>query len=153
MKSLDHVFDDFCKWHLVDYWNSGVVGAYAGWGGWYGFFEFLPDFKLIISASNHVLVMVGMLCTVLYLRLRMKKRGTNLFLDIAFSLGLIFIYYGFLIRPCFPLSKILASPSWTAICIGLSFLTYVIIFLIVDKKGYCQRAQPIKPAGTSSLTC
>ena len=118
-----------------------------------GFFEFLPDFKLVISASNHVLVMAGMLCTLLYLRLRMKKRGRNLFLAIAFSLGLIFIYYGFLIRPSFPISKILASPSWTAICIGLSFLTYVLIFLIVDKKGYYKWAKPIKPAGTSSLTC
>lgn len=118
-----------------------------------GFFESIPSFKLVISASNHVLVMAGMLCTVLYLRLKTKKKGINLFLSIVFSLGLVFIYYGFLIRPSFPISKILATPSWTAICIGLSFLTYLIIFLIVDKNGYYKWAKPIKPAGTSSLTC
>ena len=67
--------------------------------------------------------------------------------------GRVFIGYGFLIRPAFIISKILATPSWTAICIGISLLSYAVLYTIVEKLGYYNWANPIKPAGTSTLTC
>ncbi len=118
-----------------------------------GFFKFLPDFKLVISASNHALVMAGMLCTVLYLKFRNEKNNLNQFLGLVSFMGIIFICYGFLIRPTFPISKILATPSWAAICIGISYLFYAMLYVMVDKHGYHKWANPIKPAGTSTLTC
>ncbi|MCL6266559.1 heparan-alpha-glucosaminide N-acetyltransferase domain-containing protein [Flagellimonas myxillae] len=118
-----------------------------------GYFEMLPSFKIVISASNHVLVMGGVLCTVLYLKFKEQGRGIISFLGIISVMGMVFLAYGFLIRPEFPISKILATPSWTAICIGIGLLSYVLLYLLVDILGYSKWAKPIKPAGTSTLTC
>jgi heparan-alpha-glucosaminide N-acetyltransferase len=116
------------------------------------FFEFLPAFKIVISASNYALVMAGTLCTALYLKFK-KAGNLNQFLTQISLLGLLLIAFGFVIRPEFPISKIFASPSWTSICIGISMLSYVSIFILVDKLGYSKWASPLKPAGTSTLTC
>lgn len=118
-----------------------------------GFFEFLPNFKLVISASNHVLVMTGVLCTVFYLKFAKEGRALNRFLCFVALAGLFFIAYGFAIRPAFPISKILATPSWTAICMGIGLCSYALLYVVVDKLGYYKWADPIKPAGTSTLTC
>ncbi|MCG2462147.1 DUF5009 domain-containing protein [Flavobacteriaceae bacterium F89] len=118
-----------------------------------GIFEFLPGFKLVISASNHVLVMAGVLCTVFYLKSAKEERSLNRFLWLVAIAGLCFMAYGFAIRPAFPISKILATPSWTAICIGIGFLSYALLYVLVDKLGFYKWASPIKPAGTSTLTC
>lgn len=117
------------------------------------YFESLPSFRIVVSASNHVLVMAGMLCTLIYLRFKEKGKSINHFLVLVFFLGIIFISYGFLVRPAFPISKIFASPSWTAICTGVALLTYAFVYLLVDRGGYYKWANPIRPAGTSTLTC
>lgn len=118
-----------------------------------GFFEFLPKIKFVISASNHVLVMAGMLCTIFYLKIKKEGRKINQFLGVVILVSGFFVLYGFLIRPAFPISKILATPSWTAICIGISLLLYTICYFLVDRYGYHKWTNPIKPAGTSTLTC
>jgi uncharacterized membrane protein YeiB len=51
------------------------------------------------------------------------------------------------------LSKILASPSWTALCAGISFGAYLIIYLIADGWHATAWSKPIMPAGRSTLTC
>lgn len=118
-----------------------------------GYFEFLPKIKFVISASNYTLVMAGMLCTIFYLKFKKDGGEINQFLGFVMLASGLFVIYGFLIRPVFPISKILATPSWTAICIGISMLSYTILFMIVDKWGYYKWASPIKPAGTGTLTC
>lgn len=117
-----------------------------------GFFEFIPSFRLVVGASNHVLVMGGVLCTVLFMKFKERER-INQFLMISGAAGVLFITYGFLIRPTFPISKIYATPSWTAICMGIGLLSFVILYLTVDKGGYDKWARVIKSAGTSTLTC
>ena len=118
-----------------------------------GFFEFLPSFRFVISASNHVLVMAGMLCTMFYLRFKKEELQINRFLGLIGLAGGLFAFYGFLIRPAFPISKILATPSWTSICIGISLLFYALLFIVVEMKGNYRWAYPIRAAGTSTLTC
>ncbi len=117
------------------------------------FFEFLPSFKIVISASNYALVMAGTLCTAWYLKYRENSGGIRKFLTQIALFGLIMIAFGFIIRSEFPISKILATPSWTTICIGISLLSYAVFYIIVDNLGYSKWASPIKPAGTSTLTC
>ena len=118
-----------------------------------GFFKFLPSFKLVISASNHVLVLSGVLCTVFYLKFKEEGKSRMVFLLFASMAALLLMAYGFLIRPTFPISKNLATPSWTAICMGISLLSYALFYLIVERGGYHKWAEPVKPAGTSTLTC
>lgn len=117
-----------------------------------GFYENLPAFKIVVSASNYALVIAGVFCTTLFLKLKDEEK-TNQFLLIIGVLGLLFISYGFLIRPSFIISKNLATPSWTSICIGMSYLIYMLLFILIEKWGYNKWAKPIKPAGTSTLTC
>ncbi len=116
-------------------------------------FESLPRFKLVVSASNHVLVMGGVLCTMLYLRFKVAGKPIVLFLGLVSITALAFIWYGSLLRPVFPISKILATPSWTAICMGISLSAYVVLYVVVERFGFDRWARPIRPAGTSTLTC
>ncbi len=117
------------------------------------YFESIPAFKLVISASNHVLIMSGVLCTIFYLKFNKHAFPQFQFLSIIFGLGLLFIGFGLFLRPEFIISKILATPSWTSICIGISLISYVALYLLVDVLGIYNWTQPIKPAGTSTLTC
>ena len=116
------------------------------------YFTGLASFKMVVSASNHLLVMLGVLCTSLLLRY--KERGEdNTFLAITLIIGSALIAFGFFIRPSFIISKILATPSWTVICGGASFILFAIFYIVVDKWKLSKWADIIKPAGTSTLTC
>lgn len=117
-----------------------------------GYFQNIPAFKLIVSAANYVLVMAGVLCTSLFLYFREKEKE-HLFLSIVFGAGLLFILYGFALRTIFPISKIQATPTWSALCIGISYILYVLFYIVTDKFHFYKWADLLKPAGTSTLSC
>jgi heparan-alpha-glucosaminide N-acetyltransferase len=112
----------------------------------------LPHFLLMVSASNHVLVMSGVLVTMIYLKVRENENfaifGLVLILLAGFSIA-----YGFGVRPFGGISKILATPSWTSICAGISMAVFLIIFILADVLHYSGWASVIMPAGQSTLTC
>jgi len=112
----------------------------------------LPHFMLIVSASNHVLVMSGVLVTMIYLRIR-EKGHFETFGMILLGLAAFFIAYGFGVRPFGGISKILATPSWTSICAGISMVVFLIVYIIADVLHYSGWASVIMPAGQSTLTC
>jgi uncharacterized protein YsxB (DUF464 family) len=47
----------------------------------------------------------------------------------------------------------MATPSWTAICAGISMVVFLLIFIIADVLHYSKWASIIMPAGQSTLTC
>lgn len=119
-------------------------------------FEPLPGqqftLRLVVSASNHFLVMSGVLATVLYRRLTGKGK------DLQFSLLLIAlaaacIAFGLFTRPEWGISKISATPSWTTVCAGISFVSFALLYWICDRAKFTAWASPIMPAGRSTLTC
>jgi heparan-alpha-glucosaminide N-acetyltransferase len=112
----------------------------------------LPHFLLIVSASNHVLVMSGVLVTMIYLRTG-EKGSHEIFGLILLFLAALCIVYGFGVRQFGGISKILATPSWTSICAGISMAVFLIIFIIADVLNYSGWASIIMPAGQSTLTC
>src|SRR5690606_24134141 len=59
---------------------------------------------------------------------------------------------GFMLRPYFIISKILATPSWTLICIGISLAVFTLLIFITDVKKKEHWFSIIKPAGTATLT-
>jgi predicted acyltransferase len=63
------------------------------------------------------------------------------------------IGYGFGVRSYGGISKILATPSWTSICAGISIAVFLIIFILADVLHYSAWASVIMPAGQSTLTC
>jgi predicted acyltransferase len=63
------------------------------------------------------------------------------------------LVYGFGVRPFWGISKILATPSWTAICSGISFAVFALIYYLGDILHHTRWANFLMPAGRSALTC
>jgi uncharacterized membrane protein YeiB len=56
------------------------------------------------------------------------------------------------LRNWFIISKIKATPSWGMICIGISILVFMFLYLIIDVWGRSKWASVFTPAGQNSLT-
>jgi hypothetical protein len=108
--------------------------------------------QIIVGASNYTLVMGGVFASILYIRLREKEKH-HLFLLLLILLAVFFIAYAFVLRPFWGISKIRATPSWTAICTGISFGFYGFLYLVADIYHKTRWARIIGPAGRSPLTC
>lgn len=113
-------------------------------------FEF--RLKLVVSASNYALVMGGVLVTSVMIQL---KEGERMVLvpPFLFALAALLFLFGYLSRPAWGISKILATPSWTAICAGITALGFAAMYLIADKAKQYRWAGIIEPAGSMTLTC
>jgi heparan-alpha-glucosaminide N-acetyltransferase len=116
-------------------------------------FDQLPKIRLIISASNYSLVLCGVFASAIYLKLAGKQNTEWKYLGLLLFLAIVFIGYGFEVRPLGGISKIKATPSWTAICAGISFAVYAFLFFLADKYKLTKWAGIIAPAGRSTLTC
>ncbi len=109
-------------------------------------------FKIVVSASNHASVMSGVIVTLIYIRFR-ENGQTSRFILFSFLLGCALLFFGFLTRPEWGISKIFATPSWTAVCVGISTFTFLILFVIADLFQKTNWAKVLAPAGRSTLTC
>ena len=117
--------------------------------------EFVDGFesvKFIVSASNHALVMSGVMATVLFIRYR-EEGNEKGFLSGLIILAILSLVFGYATRPEWGISKIYATPSWASICAGFSFIVYVILYIITDKFQRANWAFLFQPAGRSTLTC
>ncbi len=108
--------------------------------------------KLVVGASNYASVMCGVLVTSIMIRLREKEKMHNL-VPVLIGLAAILMLFGYLTRPAWGISKIMATPSWTAICAGITSLSFAVLYLLADKLGITRWADLIAPAGYSTLTC
>jgi len=108
--------------------------------------------KLVVSASNHALVMACVVVTAVMIRLKEKNR-VQLLLPFLLGFAAMLLLFGFLSRPVWGISKILATPSWTAICAAIAVLSFGVMYLVADKAGKYRWADIIEPAGSMTLTC
>jgi len=108
--------------------------------------------KLVVSASNHALVMAGVVLTSVIIRLHEQDK-MQLLLPFLLGFAAILMLFGFLTRPVWGISKIMATPSWTAICAGITALVFAAMYLLADKAGKFRWANIIEPAGSMTLTC
>ncbi len=108
--------------------------------------------KLVISASSYALVMGGVLTTAVMIKLQESKKISRL-IPLLLAFAAILLLFGFLTRPAWGISKIMTTPSWTAICSGITVLAFAFLYLLSDKMGLYRWADIIKAAGSSTLTC
>lgn len=108
--------------------------------------------KIVVSASNYALVMGGVLTTTVMIWLQERKK-MNLLIPFLIGFAGLCLVFGFLTRPEWGISKIMATPSWTAICMGITALSFGFMYILSDKLGIYRWADIIKAAGTSTLTC
>jgi predicted acyltransferase len=118
--------------------------------------EFISPFdfnlRIVVGASSHASVMSGMLVSLILIRFKLKNQLKYL-VPVLIGLSAVFLLFGFITRPEWGISKIHGTPSWTAICAGISSISFAILYLIADKFGYTRWADIISPAGKSTLTC
>jgi predicted acyltransferase len=93
-----------------------------------------------------------MLVTIILINLREKGKMRYLLPALA-GVSLVLIVFGFVTRPQWGISKIIATPSWTAICAGISTVSFAILYIIADRMKFTRWADIIAPAGNSTLTC
>ena len=108
--------------------------------------------KLVVSASNHALVMGGVVLTSVMLRLR-EKNLIRFLIPVTLAAAALLMLFGFLTRPLWGISKIQATPSWTAICAAITAIAFAGVHLLADRAGWYKWADIIRAAGTSTLTC
>jgi heparan-alpha-glucosaminide N-acetyltransferase len=118
--------------------------------------EFISPFdfslRIVVSASNHASVMTGMLVTMILIKLKRNDRMRYL-LPVLAGVALLLFLFGFAARPLWGISKIRATPSWTAICAGISTVGFIILHIVADRWRVTRWAGIIAPAGYSTLTC
>jgi predicted acyltransferase len=121
--------------------------------GWLNFLNPIKPYIWISgNGSNPAFSMAGVVIGVYYKNYLALGKYKNYGLVLGSS-ALVLILYGLLTRPFWGIHKIGASPSWVAICTGLSFLVLALMVWLLDKKGKANWFNIIKPAGTSTLTC
>jgi heparan-alpha-glucosaminide N-acetyltransferase len=115
-------------------------------------FSGFPDIQIVVGASNHALVMSGLLASVFYVKLNEKDKIKE-FLAVMGLLAVVSIAFGLITRPEWGIAKIGGTPSWTTICAGIGFGSFGILYILADVFNIRKWASIIGPAGRSTLTC
>lgn len=111
----------------------------------------LGYFSPLLTGTIPAFTTAGIVATLLYKKLRHKNLKW-LYASLL-GLGVINIIYGLTTRPLWGISKIQGTPSWLAICTGIGFILFAILYVIADQKKITAWAKIIGPAGTATLTC
>lgn len=112
---------------------------------------YLRMFSTLYSGTVPAFTAGGIVATLIF-REMSKKNLNQVYLIIA-VLGVISLFFGIITRPIWGISKIQGTPSWLAICTGIGFLSFLVLYYIADIKGKVNWAKIIGPAGTATLTC
>ena len=118
-----------------------------------GYTDFLnplkPVFGVILSGNTPSIVVAGLFSGILLSRF---KSNPKLLMKSYFAVGILCLILGFILRNWFIISKIMATPSWSMLCNGLSFLLFGFLFYLIDYSGKKNWFSMFKPAGENSLT-
>jgi predicted acyltransferase len=119
--------------------------------GWLAPIEKIKDYVWIVGdGAMPALSMAGIIASITYKKLTSANKKFWLIM-VLFAVGLM--VFGLVTRPIWGISKIKATPSWTAICSGISVIGFLMFVYITDLKKVVTWYKYIKPAGTSTLTC
>jgi len=96
----------------------------------------------------HAFTMSGLLASLLFSRYSFKK-----ILPWMIASGIILLLFGCISNHFWIISKLSETPPWLFYCTGISILSYIAIYWIVDQNGKHSWFRSIEPAGTATLTC
>jgi heparan-alpha-glucosaminide N-acetyltransferase len=113
----------------------------------------ISGLPVIGNAAYCALTMAGVVTGLLREKLLAISKSSQPWIVIA-GVGVFMLLFGFLIRPyAGGLSKVYATPSWTAICIGINLLVFEFLIFLIDVRNKESWFKGIAPAGTNALTC
>lgn len=111
-----------------------------------------PYVWLIDNGALPAICMAGVIVSI-YFREWYSKGKLVSFWFFLVSLSAGSIAFGLLTRPLWGIHKIGSSPSWVALCIGISILVFMFLIWLVEIQKKKEWFTWIEPAGTSTLTC
>jgi len=118
---------------------------------WLGPIESIKKYVWIAGdGSMPAFSMAGIITSIAY---RNLSSANKKFWILMVLFAVVLIGFGLLTRPVWGISKIRATPSWTAICSGIGILGFLVMVYISDIRKVASWYNYIKPAGTSTLTC
>ncbi|MBI1769641.1 MAG: DUF5009 domain-containing protein [Bacteroidetes bacterium] len=119
---------------------------------WLDPFKFIqPYFWIVSDGSLPAIVMAGIVVACVY-KESLEAESKKKFFGLLISGSLVMILICFATRSLWGIHKIGASPSWVALCIGISGLFFVLLVWLVDINRKENWFSILKPAGTSTLT-
>lgn len=119
--------------------------------GWLGFLESVRPYVWISGdGAMPALCMAGVITAFIY---KKYGAGQSMFWIWLGVFTMVLFAFGFITRPAWGISKISATPSWVCICSGISLICFMLITWITDLQQRTKWYNPIKPGGTSTLTC
>lgn len=112
---------------------------------------FFSHFSTIYNGTIPAFTAAGIVATLIF----RKLSGVNIKwgYTVLMILGVVNIAYGLVTRPYWGISKLQSTPSWLAVCSGIGFLIFIVLYYIADVKKQVNWAKIIAPAGTATLTC
>ncbi|MGB5500310.1 MAG: hypothetical protein WBM77_15370, partial [Maribacter sp.] len=108
-------------------------------------------FSTWYSGTIPAFTTAGIVASLLFQRI--SKENISKALLALTILGIINIAAGLMTRHLWGISKVPGTPSWLMVCTGIGFLSFVVLYYVVDIKKQSAWAKVIIPAGTATLTC
>lgn len=138
-----------------------IVGALAGWAvffclnlissagidGWA--VALRPILGIVIQGNTPMIVLAGLALGTYLMRSQHDMRRKVL---VMAGVGVLAIVAGFILRNWYIISKILATPSWGLICIGISMLVLALVFYRTDICGKTRFTGLLATTGRNSMT-
>jgi len=125
-------------------WVLFIILCMAGASDRLGIFsEIIPG-----NGTYHAFTMGGLLLSLLFNRFSFRKLLPWLVVS-----GIILLVSGWISNHFWIISKIGETPPWLFYCSGISVLSYIVIYWLVEQKGKYSWFNCIGPAGTATLTC
>lgn len=138
---------------LITCWGFFTFICIAGHAGWlHRLWPSGPNDWILGNGAFSSFTFAGILATLLLERFYTTSHKTKL-VYIYLAIGILMLGLGLFLRNFFIISKIYATPTWVFLCSGIAFITYAIIYWLVDLQHKAHWFYIIKPAGTSTLTC
>jgi len=134
-------------------WMFFTLFSIAGHAGW--LHRIWPDGPrewFVGNGAFHSFTLAGVIGGIL-LQKYAKPLQLGKILTWFVSLGLVMLAAGLIARHFFIISKIRATPTWVLLCCAIAFVSFAILFWLVEYKGKGKWFQMIKIAGTNTLTC
>ncbi len=103
---------------------------------------------MVENGALPFLCMLGVLASEFY-----RQQTFRRYAPVLLITGVLLIGLGFVLRPLGGISKILATPAWICITGGIAYMTYALLFWVIDMKGWKNWSNFLKPAGVATLTC
>lgn len=129
------IFIGLLIYHAI-YSGFPFLKEYAGW------------FALSSYGGHAALSFAGMMATLVMLKYRASFKK---FFKIWGVSGLLFFVMAFLFRPIWGIQKNGSTPSWVWFSVAIGLWLLILVWFIVEEKGYTSWVSVFKPAGTDTF--